>query len=370
MRSNVLKVIRCAPDNVGVNPQAPRFVPDALYRRAAAILAVGGLLSGLCLLPAGYLRPTWWAITYITVNAIGSLALAVVFTRRRLPPAVMLAIALVSDLIIVAVALCVRDTGGARALLTMFAIPIVFVALFTSMRGVIVQTVAATLSIGVILRLSGETSSILALHLVLAMYASLCPSVLVMGLRRHLEEAVERERCAATTDPLTAAANRRGLEAKAPELIRLSCRRAAPIGVLVGDVDHFKRVNDSFGHPTGDEVLKRVADAIRSCLRAEDVVARLGGEEFAVLAVLPPQHLAALAERIRAAVATQCSPWNVTVSIGLTWGDVDTVTPGEEIDTMWTLVDQADELMFEAKRAGRNRVYTLAASQAPPVGPG
>jgi len=129
---------------------------------------------------------------------------------------------------------------------------------------VIVQTVAATVAIGVILRLSGETSSILVLHVVLAMYASLSPSVLVIGLRKHWEHAVERERRAATTDPLTATANRRGLEANAPGLIRLSCARAEPIGVLVGDVDHFKRVNDTYGHPVGDDVLQAVAEAIRS----------------------------------------------------------------------------------------------------------
>ena len=162
---------------------------------------------------------------------------------------------------------------------------------------------------------------------------------------------------------MTAAANRRGIESSAPGLIRLSCARAEPIGVLVGDVDHFKRVNDTYGHPVGDDVLQAVVDAIRSCVRTEDLVARLGGEEFAVLTVLPPDRLTALAERVRAAVADQCSPWDVTVSLGVVWADACEPIAEQDLNRIWALIDQADELMYEAKQAGRNRVHALPVPQ-------
>jgi len=95
-------------------------------------------------------------------------------------------------------------------------------------------------------------------------------------------------------------------------------------------------------------------------VRAEDIVARLGGEEFAIVTVLPPDRLTALAERVRAAVAEQCSAWDVTVSLGVVWADTGELTAGQGLTRIWALIDQADELMYEAKQAGRNQVKTLS----------
>jgi diguanylate cyclase (GGDEF)-like protein len=123
--------------------------------------------------------------------------------------------------------------------------------------------------------------------------------------------------------------------------------------VLFADVDHFKNVNDQFGHDIGDKVLKLVAATLSGCLRANDTVGRWGGEEFLVLAQVADQQQAmALGERLRNLVA---SPWidadgariSVTLSIG-----VAVIGTGESAHT---LVDRADTAMFTAKTAGRNR---------------
>jgi two-component system cell cycle response regulator len=155
-------------------------------------------------------------------------------------------------------------------------------------------------------------------------------------------------------DALTGLHNRRHLEEHLHAMVVGALRRRQPIGVLLIDVDHFKLINDTYGHGVGDEVLCAVAARLEAGLRADDVAGRWGGEEFLVL--LPQTDLEgsmAVAERMRASVAddpvavsdgTSCE---VTVSIGCT----STVAPsGEE------LVRQADAALYEAKAAGRNRV--------------
>ena len=128
-----------------------------------------------------------------------------------------------------------------------------------------------------------------------------------------------------------------------------------PVGVVVADVDHFKRVNDRHGHAVGDAVLRLVGDAMRTAVRADDLVVRLGGEELAVVAAVSADDLVELAERIRTQVELVAEPWSVTVSLGVAWE----TAPADDDDALpltWTLLDRADDLMYAAKRAGRNRV--------------
>jgi diguanylate cyclase (GGDEF)-like protein len=123
------------------------------------------------------------------------------------------------------------------------------------------------------------------------------------------------------------------------------------------DIDHFKAVNDTYGHPAGDVVLKGVAQMLKEQARDTDVVARYGGEEFAV--VMPETDLRGalvIAERLRETVAarafhTELGPVRVTLSIGLAASPED----GTEMDA---LVQLADQCLYQAKRAGRNRVVT------------
>jgi diguanylate cyclase (GGDEF)-like protein len=121
--------------------------------------------------------------------------------------------------------------------------------------------------------------------------------------------------------------------------------------VLMADVDEFKKYNDAFGHPAGDEVLKKVADILLGSTRAVDCTARYGGEEFAVLLTDTTGHAALeIAERIRARVAEQEFPGRkITISIGV----AEFPQHGR---TAEAVVSSADEALYEAKRKGRNRV--------------
>jgi diguanylate cyclase (GGDEF)-like protein len=157
------------------------------------------------------------------------------------------------------------------------------------------------------------------------------------------------------SDPLTGLGNRRAFdEALAAELSRAR-RTGTPLGLVMLDVDHFKRFNDRHGHQAGDDALVSVARVLNEVARAEDRACRIGGEEFAVL--LPGGDEAAahaLAERIRAGVAAAEAAERVTVSLGVA------ATSGEhDADA---LVAAADARLYEAKRAGRNRVAGGVAS--------
>lgn len=156
---------------------------------------------------------------------------------------------------------------------------------------------------------------------------------------------------AALTDGLTGLANRVGGERAIRREVARGARLQKPLSFLLLDIDHFKRVNDSFGHAAGDDVIKGVAQAMLKSLRASDIAARWGGEEF--LAVLPDSdlsHAAMVAERIRLAVeaANFGIPARVTVSIGCAQ-----LGPGE----VWeAAIGRADAWLYEAKETGRNKV--------------
>lgn len=188
-----------------------------------------------------------------------------------------------------------------------------------------------------------------------------------------LENAVNRAKLVRRgfTDALTGWHNRSYLETRLEEELARSRREQTPLVCLMLDVDHFKRVNDNHGHAVGDAVLREVARRIKGEVRGSDLSARYGGEEFAVL--LPGTELETgrlLAERIRAAVATQAiglgaagPPLTVTVSIGLACyrpaGD------GEELErAARRLLAEADRALYDAKAAGRNAV-ALAAAEYP-----
>ena len=172
---------------------------------------------------------------------------------------------------------------------------------------------------------------------------------------RELQEANARLERLAVTDGLTGVFNhRRYQEALQAELLRAE-RHNRPLGVLMVDVDFFKKVNDAMGHPAGDELLRRLAEVLSADLRQTDLIARYGGEEFAVL--LPEttkSEAMQVAERMRVAVESRINeganwPTKVTVSIGV-------ATFPEDGKTAEQVLIAADQAMYVAKRQGRNRV--------------
>jgi diguanylate cyclase (GGDEF)-like protein/hemerythrin-like metal-binding protein/PAS domain S-box-containing protein len=166
-----------------------------------------------------------------------------------------------------------------------------------------------------------------------------------------LRQTLESLEKLASRDPLTNAWNRRHFEASVDGEMHRARRHGHPLALLLFDIDHFKRVNDTYGHPEGDRVLREVADRVRAVTRISDSLTRWGGEEFIVL--MPNTSFSSalvLAERIREAIAGQ--PFEgigqVTVSIGLA-----AYRPATSRDE-W--VERADRALYLAKQGGRNRV--------------
>jgi len=162
-------------------------------------------------------------------------------------------------------------------------------------------------------------------------------------------------------DPLTRAYNRRYFDRRLLEEFSFARRQCSPLSLLIIDIDHFKRVNDNFGHPIGDRVLELVASSIQRVMRPEDVLARYGGEEFVVIARHTSLNNAkVLAERIRRHVAALSIPLprdtiQVTVSIG-----VATSSESAGCSCRDELVAAVDAAMYSAKSAGRNRVCSAS----------
>lgn len=161
----------------------------------------------------------------------------------------------------------------------------------------------------------------------------------------------------ARSDPLTGLPNRSGLFEHFDRDLRRARRFRRPLSVIMFDVDHFKRINDEFGHASGDRVLAEFGQLLLANLRDVDTVCRWGGEEFLVVCTeTAPQHATRLAERILAEARAHgfpC-PCPITASAG--------VAALREDDSLETLVQRADRAMYEAKRAGRDRVYTEPSS--------
>ncbi len=158
----------------------------------------------------------------------------------------------------------------------------------------------------------------------------------------------------AVTDDLTRLANRRQFETALQKELATAKTSGTPVGFILVDIDRFKTLNDTHGHLTGDEVLRRVSDVLVGVAELGDTVARYGGEEFAL--VLPgrdPMATAAVAERARLAIETLRSPARVTASFGAC------SYPADAADGP-ALMRAADEAMYESKRSGRNRVTSAA----------
>jgi diguanylate cyclase (GGDEF)-like protein len=157
-------------------------------------------------------------------------------------------------------------------------------------------------------------------------------------------------------DPLTGLHNRRHLDERLRAELAFALRHETPLSVLIIDVDHFKKINDTLGHVAGDTALKGLGDRLHRSVRAEDVVARYGGEEFAVIARgIKAAGALLLAERIRETVARTRVPYlaesiGFTVSIG-----VATMDAHRKFETVEALLKAADQALYKAKASGRNR---------------
>ena len=167
------------------------------------------------------------------------------------------------------------------------------------------------------------------------------------------ERTVIAHKTAAAVDPLTGMFNRRGFSEVCSRVIDREAKAGRPVTVLIFDIDHFKSINDRFGHPAGDELLRLFATIVVTTLRLTDLSGRIGGEEFAALLPCPLEEGVVAAERVREAFAAsnivvEEGPVDTTVSIGVAGGPA-----GTELEV---LLAAADTALYQAKRSGRNRV--------------
>ena len=183
---------------------------------------------------------------------------------------------------------------------------------------------------------------------------------------RELQENLEVVRTESLTDPLTLLSNRKYLEDAITHLIGEAQTKGTAFSVILSDIDHFKKFNDTYGHLTGDQVLRLVAASLKQNLKGRDVAARYGGEEFAML--LPRTTLSGgvtVAEHIRHAAmskelirrSTGETLGRVTISLG--------VAAWRKGDTMTSLLERADSCLYAAKHAGRNCVIGETAIEKP-----
>jgi diguanylate cyclase (GGDEF)-like protein len=188
-----------------------------------------------------------------------------------------------------------------------------------------------------------------------ALASTLLGRVLEASNRRAfaLERELHRD---ARTDALTGLHNRRAMEERGLLELKRAERTSVAVSLILCDLDHFKAINDKYGHETGDEALRLVARVLRGALRETDMLARWGGEEFMVVLIDTPMRLAIeIAERMRAAVGSTTFPdlpGGATISVG-----VSTIDRVHAPLAAWdSLLKEADQLLYQAKKEGRNRV--------------
>jgi diguanylate cyclase (GGDEF)-like protein len=256
----------------------------------------------------------------------------------------------------VLIAICIIATGGAASpALSWLAIPVVTLSSRFSTRGVIAGVLVTELLL-LITVISSGWDVFIDDPVIVGATAALIATVAILSsalMRSDVEHRTE-----AVIDPLTGLLNRTGLRNRTLELAQRSVFTAEPVGVIVADIDHFKLINDRFGHAVGDAVLKDIAYVIRKELRAFDLAYRIGGEEFMIL--LPGANLEEseeLATNLHSTLGADLRGGQpVTMSFGVaasTYGD------NFDYDKVFAAADAA---LYRAKNSGRDRVCVADSS--------
>jgi diguanylate cyclase (GGDEF)-like protein len=341
-----------------------RLPAEHLNRLLAGLAVVGGLLGSLNLLVDGVLRDGAARGVYAALMAF-CLLLGVVLWRW---PAVVdhgrLALVLLADVIYLIVTTTIVDASTyATPLMLLFAT--ILAAWVLGPRTLPVHLVAVYLICWAALAPTIADPRLLAVQVVVQGSVLNSTAVVVLVLRRRSAQLLRQMHDLSVTDALTGLPNRRHLQEHAPALWAQAEREQRMLAALAIDLDHFKAVNDAHGHAAGDELLRRVADALRQVVRTGDLVARTGGEEFVVLTLVDAAATAVdLAERLRRAVNDADDKGHATASIGIALTSVVPGAPGEPagpvpaadpVDATWRLLDRADAALYEAKRQGRDR---------------
>jgi diguanylate cyclase (GGDEF)-like protein/putative nucleotidyltransferase with HDIG domain len=328
-------------------PQAGSFEARMRVRVLASLYTAGATLVLLTLALPHAEDAIEAGLLAVALNAYAVAGL-LFWQARRLPHwALPLVLAWGSTLVTV-IAYC---WGAAPSPLVFFYLWVfLYSAYFFTQPVALAQVALVGVLYGALLALRPPPSGAVAWWIV-GMATMLIAAIVIRVMRDHVETLIARLSDAARTDPLTRLPNRRGFR----ELLDLELERARrsgqPVTVLVGDVDHFKDVNDRAGHHVGDAALQRVARLLRDGMRQIDMAARIGGEEFAVILPGTDEHGAfTVAERLRCALRDAFA--DATVPITISFGIASHPAHAE---TAASLVRAADEALYGAKDSGRNR---------------
>ncbi|MEZ0493830.1 GGDEF domain-containing protein [Kineococcus sp. TBRC 1896] len=328
LRASQVFIVLCAPALLLLALVVVLLVPDVLRPGTApGVLAAGFAAPPVALLAVVRHRRTgrpqgWWSVWATALLAV--------------------------------LALCVADPVFRQATVSGLVVGPLYVAMFCGKRSTVLHLALTAVVAGVLVAVLPGEPLVRAVRVIGVEVVLVLTVAGLAVLRARLDAAVTRAVAArdradlnAARDPLTGLLNRRGLRCE------LSGVEDRPVGAVLLDIDHFKRVNDAFGHGAGDDVLVRVAAVLAATVRPGDLVCRIGGEEFFVLAPAGGiEEVAALAERLRAAVAADVGVPPVTVSAGAAVRFPDG-TAGDVVDELYA---RTDRLLYRAKHEGRDRV--------------
>lgn len=336
-------VITTALESVHTRRQAMVF--------AAALFAGGSLLTTVSILAP---HPAELDLVGAWILVLASATTAAIFWlgRDRLPFwTLYVGIAVGTLMITWGVYINGERDGGAAALNEVFYIwPVIFAAYYFPARALVIQIVfVAACYVGVLIVIDpgpiGVTRWLIVVTVVMGVGG------VTNRLQVRVDDLVARLSDAARRDPLTGLLNRRGFEERLEAELARAGRQQHPVGLIVGDIDRFKTINDRLGHPAGDAVLLRVTKILESVGRRSDTVARLGGEEFVLIVPDADADMAfGLAERAREKVerAFEDDAIPLTISFGTVAFPADGLTAE-------SLLASADKALYTAKNNGRNR---------------
>lgn len=340
----------------------PAPAPAATSRtdpgRPAQVLAwmtLGGVLLGvIAALDPTTVRPDWLVVFCSLI--IGGLLVAAASWRwgRSWNDAHLLSVLLLLDCLVMVSIAANQSRSGALLNVVLLLPPTLFAAVFLPRSAVRAQESVVAAACGVVMALVADNPVQWVSLTGLPVLAFVAAAETVLVLRNDLSEALRSLARLSVTDPLTGVLNRRGLS---PEIVARATRRSRFCSVLLLDIDHFKVVNDLFGHQAGDRALEAVGRGLLQETRDDDLVVRLGGEEFAVVTATDADEARALAERLRVRAGEWLAEWSGTVSLGTATAEVtggDTAGP----QGLQILLDRADRHLYQAKRTGRNRVVS------------
>jgi diguanylate cyclase (GGDEF)-like protein len=343
----------------------------------AALTFVAGLIGTANLFVDGTLHQGATRTSYTIAMAACLVAAVSLAVRQRAGRWQTFGLVLLVEVVYVIVVLSVSVPAQATPLMLLFPS---FVAAWFLGTWMLAATMVATV-VACTVALGHTYDGALSIAVQVAISAGVLNSAAfgVFVLRRRVQRLLAATQALSHQDPLTGLANRRFLVEQAPRVWRQARREGSRVAAMVLDLDHFKALNDAYGHAAGDAVLRAVATSLAATVRPSDVLARAGGEEMIVLGLVSdPAEANQLAERLRSAVRTSRTDagHSVTASIGIA---LTRPVDGEEAaDAMWRLVDRADGAMYEAKQAGRDRVAAVLprqrsgrfADSIPPTGRG